>query len=244
MKENNIKVSIITVCFNSEKTIRRTIESVLYQTYPNIEYIIVDGKSTDGTVDIVKEYLPAFQKRLRYVSERDKGIYDAMNKGIRLSAGDVIGIINSDDFYEPDAVENIVKYADRGSCQVLYGYCNWFYRNCLIETLRNSHLCLDRKMIPHPSCFVTRKTYSRFGLFVTFFQIASDYELMLRFWKSGQVMFTQIPAVLANFEEGGISTKPEMSRKLEVETAFIWYRYKQISLKQLCLYLYKYMLCG
>ena len=134
MKENNIKVSIITVCFNSEKTIRRTIESVLYQTYPNIEYIIVDGKSTDGTVDIVKEYLPAFQKRLRYVSERDKGIYDAMNKGIRLSAGDVIGIINSDDFYEPDAVENIVKYADRGSCQVLYGYCNWFYRNCLIET--------------------------------------------------------------------------------------------------------------
>ena len=122
MKENNIKVSIITVCFNSEKTIRRTIESVLYQTYPNIEYIIVDGKSTDGTVDIVKEYLPAFQKRLRYVSERDKGIYDAMNKGIRLSAGDVIGIINSDDFYEPDAVENIVKYADRGSCQVLYGY--------------------------------------------------------------------------------------------------------------------------
>ena len=105
-----MKVSIITACFNSEKTIKTTIESVLHQTYSNIEYIIIDGKSSDSTIEIVKEYMPLFRGRLRYISEKDNGIYDAMNKGIRLSKGDVIGIINSDDFYELDAVENIIKY--------------------------------------------------------------------------------------------------------------------------------------
>ena len=99
-----MKISIITPCLNSAKTIRQTIESVLNQTYQDIEYIIVDGASTDGTLEIIQEYEDQFQGRMQYVSEPDNGIYDAMNKGIRMSHGNVIGIINSDDFYEEDAV--------------------------------------------------------------------------------------------------------------------------------------------
>ena len=98
------KISIITVCFNSQKTIGRTFDSVLRQTYPNIEYLVIDGQSTDGTTDIIREYEPLFQGRMKWVSEKDEGIYDAMNKGIRMATGDLIGILNSDDYYEDNAV--------------------------------------------------------------------------------------------------------------------------------------------
>lgn len=107
------KVSIITPCLDSEKTIRRTIESVLYQTYKNIEYIIVDGGSGDKTLEIVRTYQPLFEGRMRWVSEPDKGIYDAMNKGIRMSHGQIIGIINSDDYYVSNAVEQVIGHLEK-----------------------------------------------------------------------------------------------------------------------------------
>ena len=97
--------TIITVCFNSEMTIERTIQSVLNQTCQDYEYIIIDGASTDGTMDIVRKYEPLFQGRMRWISEKDQGIYDAMNKGIGVASGELIGIVNSDDYYEPDALE-------------------------------------------------------------------------------------------------------------------------------------------
>ena len=103
--------SIITVCFNSEKTIQRTLQSVLDQTYENYEYIIVDGASTDRTIDIVRSFMPLFNGKMRVISEPDQGIYDAMNKGIRNAKGTLIGMVNSDDYYEPDALENILKTA-------------------------------------------------------------------------------------------------------------------------------------
>ena len=115
-----IKVSIITVCYNSAATIRRTIESVLRQTYQNIEYIIVDGASKDETLSIIEEYRDALGQRLRLVSEPDQGIYDAMNKGIRMAEGTLIGILNSDDFYEPMAVEHIVNAMTDEKYQILY----------------------------------------------------------------------------------------------------------------------------
>ena len=105
----DMKVSIITPCLNSETTIRDTIESVIRQSYQNMEYIIVDGGSTDRTVEIIEEYMDVFAGRLRYISEKDNGIYDAMNKGIQRASGSVIGIINSDDWYEPEAVERAVQ---------------------------------------------------------------------------------------------------------------------------------------
>ena len=118
----NRKVSIITPCLNSEKTIEDTIKSVVNQTYKNIEYIVVDGGSRDRTMEIVKKYEPLFQGRMKYVSEPDKGIYNAMNKGIKMSTGSLIGIINSDDYYELYTIEHIVDNMTADKYQVLYGW--------------------------------------------------------------------------------------------------------------------------
>lgn len=224
------KVSIITPCFNSEKTIRDTIESVLNQTYKNIEYIIVDGGSTDGTVGIIREYYPAFEGRMRYVSEKDKGVYDAMNKGIKMSKGALIGIINSDDYYEPDAVESIKEHMTDDKYQVIYGYCKVWNKGHLTKVLRNRHENLSDRMIPHPTCFVTREIYRDFGLFLTAFKITNDYELMIRLYKSNEVIFTQVNKVTANFREGGLSRD---TKRVAREKAVITYYHHMISFKDM-----------
>ena len=210
----NVKVSIITPCYNSGKTIRRTIESVLNQTFSNIEYIIVDGKSTDGTIDIIKEYDEHFCGRLKYISEKDTGIYDAMNKGLRMSTGYIIGIINSDDFYELDAVEKVVNNMTDDLYQVVYGYCNYIEKGRKTRVLTTNHNELNVKMIPHPTCFITRKTYCEYGLFLEWLKMAADYELMLRLCKKEDVHFIQVKEVLADFYVGGASTKHEVMPKL------------------------------
>lgn len=210
----NIKVSIITPCYNSEKTIRRTVESVLNQTYSNIEYIVIDGNSTDHTIEIIKEYEERFCGKLKYISERDTGIYNAMNKGIRMAAGKIIGIINSDDFYELDAVEKVVNHMTDDLYQVIYGYCNHIKKNRVVRIIRDDHKELDQKMIPHPTCFVTRKTYCQYGMFIEWMRIAADYELMLRFSKKKDVHFIQIQEILADFCEGGISTQSDSRQRL------------------------------
>lgn len=211
-----IKVSIITVCRNSEATIRDTIESVLNQTYPNIEYIIVDGKSTDATLDIVKEYESLFQGRMRYISEKDNGIYNAMNKGIRMSKGQLIGIINSDDFYELDAVETAVKSTDSGGCQVIYGYMQILEKDTKKRIARENHKNLSNEMIPHPTCFITRKTYQQYGMFLEWFKVAADYELMLRLYRKTDVVFTQVEKVIACFRLGGASADKKYSLEREI----------------------------
>lgn len=221
----NIKVSIITPCLNSVDTIRQTIESVLNQTYKNIEYIIVDGGSKDGTLDIIHKYIPLFGKRLRYISEKDNGIYDAMNKGIKLSTGSLIGIINSDDYYEYDAVETIVKHMTTDQYQVVYGYCRQIRNNRIAGILRNKHENLPQGMIPHPTCFVTRQVYRDFGLFLTTFKIAGDYELMFRLYYSGKVTFVQVKEIIANFRVGGACFN---LKRVKRENAMIRYHYKTI----------------
>ena len=221
-----MKIAIITPCLNSAKTIRQTIESVLNQTYQDIEFIIVDGASTHGTLEIIQEYEDQFQGRMQYVSEPDNGIYDAMNKGIRMSHGNVIGIINSDDFYEEDAVDNVVMHLGREKYQVIYGYCKMFDGCHCAGILRRSHRNLPQEMIPHPTCFLTRSIYKKFGLFLESFKIAGDYELMLRLYLSDRVKFVQINRVIANFRMGGISS---FSKQLKRERAWILFRYKFIS---------------
>lgn len=223
------KVSIITPCLNSEKTIRDTIESVLQQSYTNIEYIIVDGKSTDSTLSIIQEYMPLFRGRLKYVSEADKGIYNAMNKGIRLSTGQVIGIINSDDYYEKDAVEKIVQRYVAGKYQVIYGQL------CVLTQYGGRYICKDshkqllKRMIPHPTCFVTRNVYRDFGLYLESLKLAADYELMLRLNKSGRIEFVSLNDTLANFRLGGASKH----RRMRFETDFIRFWYGGLSGKEL-----------
>lgn len=216
---NKRMVSIITPCLNSEETIRTTIESVLNQTYENIEYIIVDGLSTDRTIDIVKEYEPLFQGRMRYISEKDKGIYNAMNKGLRMAGGKLIGIINSDDYYEPDTVEAAVANMSRARYQVIYGYMGVLQEDNLIYIARENHRSLMEKMIPHPTCFVTRDTYQKYGLFLEWFKIAADYELMLRLCVKEDVAFTQVKKVQAYFRLGGASGSDKYDLEREVARA-------------------------
>ena len=228
--KKQIKVSVITPCLNSKRTIKDTIESVLNQTYKNIEYIVVDGESTDGTLDIIKEYLPQFHGRMKYISEKDNGIYDAMNKGIKMSTGAVIGIINSDDFYEFDAVENIVQYITGEKYQVIYGYCKILNGQHTVGMLKNRHENLVQGMIPHPTCFVTRCVYMDFGMFLTVFKIADDYELMIRLYKSNKVKFTQVKQVIANFRTGGLCSDLKWAER---EKAMITYYYHMISLKKM-----------
>lgn len=211
-----IKVSVITVCRNSEKTLKDTIESVLNQTYPNIEYIIVDGKSVDTTIEIIKKYEPLFQGRMRYISEKDKGIYNAMNKGIRMAKGQLIGILNSDDYYESDAVETAVNNMDSDPFQVIYGYMQVLEKDTKKRIVKDNHKNLKNEMIPHPTCFITRKTYQKYGLFLEWFKVAADYELMLRLYNKNDVIFTQIKKVVSNFRLGGTSTDQKYSLEREI----------------------------
>ncbi|MBO5057623.1 MAG: glycosyltransferase [Lachnospiraceae bacterium] len=200
-----MNVSIITVSFNSEKTIEQTIQSVIGQTYENIEYIIIDGGSTDATLDIIKKY----RDKITYVvSEPDKGIYNAMNKGINAASGDIIGIINSDDWYSPEAVERTVNFFGASSAEVLYGDCIYVYEDG--KQVRNMKYPLEAMwylmVTPHPTVFIKKEIYKKHGVFDETYRMAADYELMLRLYSSG-VKFGYLEYDLAFFRSGGSSTK-------------------------------------
>lgn len=210
-----MKISIITVSFNSVKTIRDTIKSVLNQTYQNIEYIIIDGNSNDGTVSIIKEYELAFQGRMCWISEPDNGLYDAMNKGIKKANGEIIGIINSDDIYHRnDIIEKIsntfITYKD---IQVIFGDVRFIRSDNLDKTIRyySSKNFFPEKfrfgfMPAHPTFFVYKKFFEKFGYYKTNYQIAADYELLIRFLYVHRLKYKYIPIDFLKMRLGGRST--------------------------------------
>lgn len=209
-----MKISLITVTFNSESTLRDTLQSVLTQSYSNIEYIIVDGASKDGTVDIIKEYEPQFNGRMRWISEPDKGLYDAMNKGFRMATGDVIGIINSDDLLaEPDAVEKVMRCFDENP-DVDAVYANLYYvaQNDTSKIVRH---WISGKQRPfrygwhpaHPTFYVKRKVYQQYGLFDLEFKFAADFELMLRLIEKEHIKLFYLPEPLVRMRLGGTTSK-------------------------------------
>ena len=199
-------VSVITPCYNSEKTIEKTLVCIENQTYKNIEYIIMDGGSKDKTMDIINRHRDKLPKLLKVVSESDGGIYDAMNKGIKQASGHLIGIVNSDDWYEPDTIEQVVKHYQKQPYEVVYGMQRTLLDGKEKLTVIYHHDFLPQQMITHPTCFVTKKTYEQFGLCDTQYRSAADYDLMLRFWESRQVVFTPVMQVLSNFVLGGMSS--------------------------------------
>lgn len=208
---NDIKCSIITVCYNSEATIERTIKSVLNQTYQNIEYIIVDGASTDGTLNIVKAYEAKFEGRMRVISEPDDGIYFAMNKGIGIASGQLIGMINSDDWYESDAVETMVNFydnmseVDRKYCILYGGMASWLGDEKKSYSVGNHENMGNGDMtISHPTCFVSKVLYEELGGYDTKYISASDYDFMLRMLKRNDVSFSRVDHYIANFSCGGM----------------------------------------
>ena len=203
-----IKVSIITTTSNSEGTIARTVESVLVQNYSPLEYIIVDNQSSDNTISIIETCRSKFRNglSLQLISEPDRGIYDGMNKGLKNAGGELIGIINSDDWYEPNAVRNVVDAHAVNPEAVIYGMLKLYKNDKLYQIRQNMHTFIRENMCQHPTWFVPKKIYQQYGLFDDSYQIGGDYEFANRLLSQG-VSFTRLEKVLANFTMGGASSR-------------------------------------
>ena len=199
------KVSIITVVYNGSSHLEQTILSVINQTYENIEYIIIDGGSTDGTVELLEKY----DERIDYwVSEKDEGIYDAMNKGIAKATGEIVGLINADDWYEVDAVTQVVETFVNSNADIVHGSMQ-IIKESGDSFVKKVETDLSRfakgMLLNHPTVFVKRTLYERYGYFNTKYKIVADWELMLRWWIQG-ISFVGINVTLANFRMGGASS--------------------------------------
>ncbi|GHU15235.1 glycosyl transferase [Spirochaetia bacterium] len=210
-----MKISIITVCYNSVSTIRDTFESVLNQTYSGIDYIVVDGNSIDKTVSIIKEYEPRFNGKMRWISESDNGLYDAMNKGIKMAAGDVVGIINSDDFYHRnDLIEKVAAaFIENKDIQAVFGDVRFVNPNDLEKTVRyySSKKFIPQKfrfgfMPAHPTFFTYKDNFKKFGYYQTDYKIAADYELLIRFLYKNKLTYKYLPFDFMKMRNGGVST--------------------------------------
>ena len=205
-----MKVSIITVVWNGKKTIQNAIDSVLNQTYSNIEYIVIDGDSTDGTVSVVQNYGDRISK---FISEPDKGLYDAMNKGIKLASGDIIGFINSDDLLNSnDCIECIVKEFIKSDADIIYGDKVYVAYGDISKRIRywkagnfNRDNYKKGWMTPHLSTYIKKDLYVKYGNFRIDFKIAADYELMFRFIYKYKAKVHYLPKVIAKMRVGGVS---------------------------------------
>lgn len=221
-----MKISIITATYNSAKTIRDTIESVLHQTYKDFEYIIVDGCSKDGTLDVVKQYMPQFEERMRYISESDKGIYDAMNKGFKMAKGDILMLINSDDlFARNDALELVVKaFDEHPDVDGVYADLYYVSQNNINNVVRvwktGEQKPMRRGWLPaHPTFYVKRMCYEKYGYFNLSYPLAADFELMLRFVEKHHVKLYYLQEHLVRMRLGGATSKSLKNiYKQDVET--------------------------
>jgi glycosyltransferase len=206
-----MKITIITCTYNSEKTIRDCIESVHKQSYPDIEHIIMDGASEDNTIDVVKS-IPGRVSRI--VSEPDDGLYHAMNKAINLANGEIIGILNSDDFYaSPVIIERIINTFESTGCDSLYGNLDFLAADDPLKVIRHWKSSPFTKGSfkkgwhpPHPTFFVRHEVYKKFGLFDTALSISADFELMLRFLEKHAISTHYIDETIVKMRYGGAST--------------------------------------
>lgn len=209
-----MKISLITVTYNSGKTLKDTMESVLSQTYGDVEYIVVDGSSKDNTVQIIKDYEPRFGGRMKWISEPDSGLYDAMNKGIRMSTGEVVGIINSDDFFtSPDVLESVACAMSGKDLDAVYADIHFVNPDNLNRTVRYySSGSFTRKkmrlglMPAHPSFYCSKECFDKFGLYRTDYRIAADFELLLRFIYMHDIRISYIAKDMVTMRTGGVST--------------------------------------
>lgn len=202
-----MKVSIITVTLNNQDTIKSTIESVINQTYSNIEYIIIDGGSADATIDVIKKYEGKIAK---WISEKDDGIYDALNKGLRFATGDIVGFLHSDDIYDNNNIISLIVNAFKNNNnEIVYGDLVYVYKedaNKIIRYWRAGEYKYERIskgwMPPHPTFFARKELYDKYGCFNSNFKIAADYELMLRFLWLHKITPYYIPTVLVKMRVG------------------------------------------
>ena len=205
-----LRVSIITIVRNNRATMEDCVKNVLSQSYKEIEYIVVDGGSNDGTIDIIQAY---HERISQWISEPDQGIYDAMNKGIEMATGQVIGFLHSSDVYaHPRVIEEVARVFEKSNVSSVYGDLQYVDKENLNRVIRNwksSPYCHGKFrqgwMPPHPTFFVRKEIYEKYGYFNTDFRIAGDYELMLRFLERYRISAAYIPEVLVKMRWGGMS---------------------------------------
>ncbi|RWY57309.1 glycosyltransferase family 2 protein [Mucilaginibacter gilvus] len=212
---HELKISIITVCYNAESTIERCIQSVINQYYSNIEYIIIDGGSSDATTGIIDRYKGQIQ---RVVSEPDKGMYDAMNKGIAMATGQVVGMLNADDVFTDNSVAGTIAaaFAENGN-DILYADLNYLKPNGnVLRKWRSGQyrtgMFNKGWMPPHPTFYCKRSLYDRFGIYSLDFGTAADYELMLRFIHVKKASVFYLARVVVNMNTGGVSNNSYLGR--------------------------------
>jgi glycosyltransferase involved in cell wall biosynthesis len=206
-----MKISIITITYNSAATVEDTIKSVVMQDYPNVEYLIIDGKSKDATLQIAEKYKDKISK---VVSEKDKGLYDALNKGIKHASGDIIGMLHSDDLYSnPQVLSKIVKtFQDNPEAEGVYADLVFVNRNDTDKVMRTWESgtyqegdFLKGWMPPHPTFFVKKAAYEKHGGFNTELKLSADYELMLRLIHKNQIKLAYLNEVIVKMRMGGVS---------------------------------------
>lgn len=229
---NKPLISISTPCWNSIKTIERTIQSVLQQDFSDYEYIIVDGGSTDGTLDIIKKYEPLFNGKMRWYSEPDKGIYDAFNKGIKHTRGTYCWNVNSDDFIEVNALKTIADFIQNFILEdgVIIGAMSLVgtsgtrikVSNCSPESAANIYE--KDWMIPHPATLVAKSIYEKFGYYDDRFKICGDMDWFHRIYPL-EVKFYYLDKVITNFTVGGVSTSPTYMREAKDRWLFFQKKY-------------------
>ena len=220
-----IRISIITVTYNSAATLRDTIESVLLQDYDNLEYIVVDGGSRDETVDIIRANESRFGGRMRWISEPDKGLYDAMNKGIMMATGDVVAVLNSDDFYHRgDVISRVAAAFDDANVEAVYGDLVFVSPDNLNKLTRYYSSKAFRPslfrfgfMPAHPTFFAYKRLFEQFGYYDTSFGIAADFELLVRFMYIRKIRTRYLPFVFMKMRSGGISTTMRSKLKMNRE---------------------------
>lgn len=207
-----MRISIVTICFNSLASIEETFKSIQCQSYENIEYIVIDGNSSDGTVGIIKAYSTIITK---WVSEKDQGLYDALNKGILMATGDVIGFLHSDDvFFNSDTISNISEAFNSKKFDGVYGDLMYVKRDNVYKTIRywksqsfTPSLLKKGWMPAHPTLFLKKEVYEKHGLFDLTYEISADYEFMLRIFKNFELKFGYLPVILTKMRIGGASNR-------------------------------------
>jgi glycosyltransferase involved in cell wall biosynthesis len=210
--KRDLTVSIVTVCYNSMKTIEDTLTSVHGQTYPHIQHILVDGNSSDGTQDRIQRYAEAATYPVKWISEPDQGIYDALNKGITMADGEIIGILHSDDLLaNPTVIERIVEQFEQDGSDGIYGDLAFVDKDNIRQVKRlwiagQGRFALGWS-IPHQTLYLKREVYQSFGLYLTHMSNAADNEFILRVCKDGKINTSYINDVLVIMKLGGASTK-------------------------------------
>ena len=202
----NPKVSIITTTYNDKENLKKIIAQVKNQDYANIEYVIVDGGSTDGTLEVIAEAAEYFGSRLKWISEKDKGIYDAINKGIRLSTGDILGCC-FDQYAGPDVISKMVAIMEKEGTDGVHGDLYYMEGDKVVRYWHQGQGNIRFGWMPgHPTLYLRKSVYDKYGLYKTDYRISADYEFMIRILKDDKVKLSYLPEVLIYMSHGGTST--------------------------------------